>query len=176
MSNFGGRPTQLLCIIPVPIMRWVCVGIAFGLSGHFLFANVYPVLAAVSADPSNKFQPTAFDVPFSPRAPGHSWTDISSLNNAINRQKPKSHVFLRSSYSFSTLPSQYVSRSFSLAPISCRLLVAMTLSVLILRRPMPPPLPQTYPSDPYCIDSSNRHHHCASLYSTVGSSSPPDSD
>jgi len=70
MSNVCGRPTQLLCIIPVPIVRWVCVGIAFGLSGHFLYANVYPVLAAVSTDSSNGCQPTAFGVPFSPPAPG----------------------------------------------------------------------------------------------------------
>ena len=71
MSYFGAHRTQLLCIIPVPIVRWVCVGIAFGLSGYFLFSNVYPVLAAVSANPSNKIQHTValfsfFGVPFSP--------------------------------------------------------------------------------------------------------------
>ena len=27
-------------------MRWILVGIAFGLSGYFLVINVYPVLAA----------------------------------------------------------------------------------------------------------------------------------
>ena len=49
----------------MPIVRWVCVGIAFGLSGYFLFANVYPVLNAVSAaGPSNKCQPTALGVLF----------------------------------------------------------------------------------------------------------------
>jgi hypothetical protein len=61
MSNFGAQLEQLLCIIPVPIVRWVCVGIAFGLSGYFLFVNVYPVLAAVSsANPGNQFQPSFF--------------------------------------------------------------------------------------------------------------------
>jgi len=77
-----------------------------------------------------------------------AWTDNYSLNNATNRRKPKPHVFLRSSYSFSTLLSQYVSRSSSLAPTSCHPLVAMTLLVvLILRRPMHPPLLRTYPPD-----------------------------
>lgn len=40
---------QLLCVIPVPIVRWVLVGIASGLSGYFLCANVYPILASVSS-------------------------------------------------------------------------------------------------------------------------------
>lgn len=34
-------------MIPVPIVRWVFVGLAFGLSGYFLIRNVYPVLATV---------------------------------------------------------------------------------------------------------------------------------
>lgn len=38
---------QLLCVIPVPILRWTLCGIAFGLSGYFLVANVYPILASV---------------------------------------------------------------------------------------------------------------------------------
>ena len=81
-SDFGVHPTQLLCIIPVPIVRWVLVGIAFGLSGYFLFANVYPVLAAVSANPPNKFRCTAvlFWRSVFPGAPGHSWTDHSALH------------------------------------------------------------------------------------------------
>lgn len=143
----------------------MCVGIAFGLSGHFLFANVYPVLAAVSVHPSTRCQPTPFDVPFSSRAPDHSWTDNYPL---INRRKPKPRVFLRSSSSFSMPSPQYASRFSSLAPILCHLLAVMTLlvAVPILRRLMHPPLPQTCLSDPYCIDSSNRHHRCASLYST----------
>lgn len=40
-------PFQILCVIPVPVLRWVLVGIAFGLSGYFLCANIYPILAAV---------------------------------------------------------------------------------------------------------------------------------
>ena len=36
-------------MIPVPIVRWALVGIAFCLSGWFLGANVYPILASVSA-------------------------------------------------------------------------------------------------------------------------------
>lgn len=39
---------QILCVIPVPIVRWVLVGIAFGLSGYFLTVNIYPILASVS--------------------------------------------------------------------------------------------------------------------------------
>lgn len=38
---------QVLCVIPVPIARWVLEGIAFGLSGWFLGANIYPILASV---------------------------------------------------------------------------------------------------------------------------------
>jgi len=38
-------PVSLLCIIPVPILRWVLVGAAFGLSGFFIFSNIWPILA-----------------------------------------------------------------------------------------------------------------------------------
>ena len=38
---------KVLCIIPVPIVRWVLVAAAFGLSGYFLVRNVYPILATV---------------------------------------------------------------------------------------------------------------------------------
>ena len=38
---------QVLCVIPVPIVRWVLVALAFGLSGWFLGANIYPILASV---------------------------------------------------------------------------------------------------------------------------------
>ena len=38
---------QLLNINPFPIARWVLTGIAFLVSGWFLVANVYPVLATV---------------------------------------------------------------------------------------------------------------------------------
>ncbi|KAF8327595.1 Yip1-domain-containing protein [Cantharellus anzutake] len=40
-------PVSVLCIIPVPVLRWTLVGIAFGLSGTFLVRNVYPVLSSV---------------------------------------------------------------------------------------------------------------------------------
>ena len=39
--------SQVLCVIPVPIVRWALVGIAFLLSGYFLVANIYPILASV---------------------------------------------------------------------------------------------------------------------------------
>ncbi|KAG9018028.1 hypothetical protein FRB90_012587 [Tulasnella sp. 427] len=38
-------PVSLLCIAPIPLLRWVLVGIAAVLSGYFLVRNVYPVLA-----------------------------------------------------------------------------------------------------------------------------------
>jgi hypothetical protein len=34
-------------VIPIPIMRWILVGLAFALSGYFLVANTYPILASV---------------------------------------------------------------------------------------------------------------------------------
>ena len=37
-----------MCVIPVPLLRWALVGVAVGLSGWFLVANVYPILATVS--------------------------------------------------------------------------------------------------------------------------------
>ncbi|KIK80562.1 hypothetical protein PAXRUDRAFT_833454 [Paxillus rubicundulus Ve08.2h10] len=42
-------PVSILCVIPEPITRWVLVGIAFGISGYFLVANAYPVLASADA-------------------------------------------------------------------------------------------------------------------------------
>lgn len=42
---------QFLCVIPVPVVRWVLVGIAFLLSGAFLVMNIYPILASVSHNP-----------------------------------------------------------------------------------------------------------------------------
>lgn len=39
---------QILCVIPVPIVRWVLVLVAFGTSGYFLIVNIYPILATVS--------------------------------------------------------------------------------------------------------------------------------
>lgn len=43
---------QILCVIPISILRWVLVGLAFCLSGYFLVANVYPILAMVWSYPS----------------------------------------------------------------------------------------------------------------------------
>lgn len=40
---------QVLCVIPSAIVRWVLVGTACSLSGYFLLANVYPVLATAEA-------------------------------------------------------------------------------------------------------------------------------
>ncbi|EIN14550.1 Yip1-domain-containing protein [Punctularia strigosozonata HHB-11173 SS5] len=45
-GQFIWIPVSILCVIPVPILRWVLVGVAFGLSGYFLVANVYPILAS----------------------------------------------------------------------------------------------------------------------------------
>lgn len=42
------RPVSLICIAPIPLLRWVAVGLASGLSGFFLIRNIYPVLALVS--------------------------------------------------------------------------------------------------------------------------------
>lgn len=39
--------TQVLCVIPISLVRWILCGVAFLLSGFFLVANVYPVLASV---------------------------------------------------------------------------------------------------------------------------------
>ncbi|KAH7928883.1 Yip1-domain-containing protein [Leucogyrophana mollusca] len=48
-AQFVWIPVSILCVIPVPLLRWILVGIAFGLSGYFLVANVYPVLASAEA-------------------------------------------------------------------------------------------------------------------------------
>ncbi|KAB5590225.1 Protein YIPF1 [Ceratobasidium theobromae] len=43
---------QALCIIPIPILRWVLVGLAFGSSGWYITRNVYPVLASADQKPA----------------------------------------------------------------------------------------------------------------------------
>jgi len=48
-GQFVWIPVAFLCVIPVPLVRWILVGLAFGLSGYFLVANVYPVLATAEA-------------------------------------------------------------------------------------------------------------------------------
>ncbi|KAJ9097042.1 hypothetical protein QFC20_006284 [Naganishia adeliensis] len=43
-------PVSILCVIPIPILRWILVGGAAISSGYFLWLNVYPILAG----PDNK--------------------------------------------------------------------------------------------------------------------------
>ncbi|CAE6451312.1 unnamed protein product [Rhizoctonia solani] len=45
-------PVAALCIIPIPILRWVLVGLAFGSSGWYITRNVYPVLASADQKPA----------------------------------------------------------------------------------------------------------------------------
>jgi len=40
-------PIAALCVIPIRIVRWVLVLVAFLQSGYFLTRNVYPILASV---------------------------------------------------------------------------------------------------------------------------------
>ncbi|THV02179.1 Yip1-domain-containing protein [Dendrothele bispora CBS 962.96] len=42
-------PVSILCVIPVPIVRWSLVTLAFASSGFFLVRNVYPILASAEA-------------------------------------------------------------------------------------------------------------------------------
>ncbi|KAG0703589.1 hypothetical protein DFH29DRAFT_981893 [Suillus ampliporus] len=48
-SLFVWVPVSILCVVPIPILRWILVGTAFCLSGYFLVANVYPILAMADA-------------------------------------------------------------------------------------------------------------------------------
>ncbi|KAM6501186.1 hypothetical protein JOM56_004200 [Amanita muscaria] len=48
-GQFVWIPVSILCVIPVPLVRWGLVGVALGLSGWFLVANIYPVLASAEA-------------------------------------------------------------------------------------------------------------------------------
>ncbi|PFH51186.1 hypothetical protein AMATHDRAFT_3317 [Amanita thiersii Skay4041] len=48
-GQFVWIPVSVLCVIPVPLLRWSLVGLAFGLSGYFLVANIYPILATAEA-------------------------------------------------------------------------------------------------------------------------------
>ncbi|THH09017.1 hypothetical protein EW145_g2329 [Phellinidium pouzarii] len=54
-GQFVWIPVAVLCVIPVPIVRWVLVGLACALSGYFLLANVYPVLATAEAKATRAF-------------------------------------------------------------------------------------------------------------------------
>ncbi|KAG6865225.1 hypothetical protein C0991_004348, partial [Blastosporella zonata] len=48
-AQFVWIPVSILCVIPVPIVRWVLVILAFTSSGYFLVVNVYPILASAEA-------------------------------------------------------------------------------------------------------------------------------
>jgi len=48
-AQFVWIPVSVLCVIPVPILRWVLVLLAFGFSGWFLGSNIYPILASAEA-------------------------------------------------------------------------------------------------------------------------------
>ncbi|KAJ7510615.1 hypothetical protein B0H11DRAFT_1955470 [Mycena galericulata] len=48
-AMFVWIPVSVLAVIPVPIVRWVLVGLAFGLSGYFLVRNIYPILSSAEA-------------------------------------------------------------------------------------------------------------------------------
>ncbi|KAL6306648.1 Yip1-domain-containing protein [Sparassis latifolia] len=50
-GQFVWIPVSLLCVIPVPLVRWILVGIAFIMSGWFLVANIYPILASADNKP-----------------------------------------------------------------------------------------------------------------------------
>jgi len=48
-GQFVWIPVSLLCVIPVPLVRWILSGIGFLISGYFLCANVYPILASADS-------------------------------------------------------------------------------------------------------------------------------
>ncbi|CAG8683904.1 12888_t:CDS:2, partial [Acaulospora colombiana] len=52
-TDISSVANQVLCIIPVPILRWALCGVAFGLSGYFLVSNVYPILATTAVGVSD---------------------------------------------------------------------------------------------------------------------------
>ncbi|EJD01879.1 Yip1 domain family protein [Fomitiporia mediterranea MF3/22] len=54
-GQFVWIPVAALCLAPYPIVRWVLVGVACGLSGYFLLANVYPVLATANSKTPRAF-------------------------------------------------------------------------------------------------------------------------
>jgi len=51
-GQFVWIPVSILCVIPVPIVRWVLVGVAFCTSGYFLVMNIYPILASAEQKPT----------------------------------------------------------------------------------------------------------------------------
>ncbi|EMD40551.1 hypothetical protein CERSUDRAFT_111150 [Gelatoporia subvermispora B] len=50
-GQFVWIPVTLLCVIPVSLVRWILVGVGFLVSGYFVGANVYPILATADAKP-----------------------------------------------------------------------------------------------------------------------------
>ncbi|KAH9967503.1 hypothetical protein BC827DRAFT_1264300 [Russula dissimulans] len=50
-AMFVWIPLSILCIIPIPLLRWILCGVRFSLSGYFLVANIYPVLASADQKP-----------------------------------------------------------------------------------------------------------------------------
>ncbi|KAJ7784960.1 hypothetical protein DFH07DRAFT_907660 [Mycena maculata] len=48
-AMFVWIPVSILAVIPVPLLRWSLVALAFALSGFFLTRNIYPILAAAEA-------------------------------------------------------------------------------------------------------------------------------
>ncbi|KAH9968147.1 hypothetical protein BC827DRAFT_474736 [Russula dissimulans] len=50
-AMFVWIPISILCIIPIPLLRWILCGAGFSLSGYFLVANIYPVLASADQKP-----------------------------------------------------------------------------------------------------------------------------
>jgi len=51
-GQFVWIPVSILCVVPVPIVRWVLVGVAFCTSGYFLVMNIYPILASAEQKPT----------------------------------------------------------------------------------------------------------------------------
>jgi len=45
-------PVSLLCVIPIPFVKWVFIGLGFGISGYHLFTNIYPIISRADAKTS----------------------------------------------------------------------------------------------------------------------------
>ncbi|KAJ7083435.1 hypothetical protein C8R44DRAFT_992000 [Mycena epipterygia] len=54
-AMFVWIPVSILAVIPNSIVRWVLVGIGFGLSGYFLVRNIYPILSSADAKATRLF-------------------------------------------------------------------------------------------------------------------------
>lgn len=80
---------QILCIIPVALLRWVLSGIGFALSGYFLVANIYPVL--VSVRHPSLLSPMHDLKPISPYA---GEPEASTASNCCGSSATRSHCTL----------------------------------------------------------------------------------